>query len=155
MLKTINALFMMGLLVSFNVHAEDKEEAPSVAGIWLISAVEIDGEAIDDDDLGRRIVVLSEDGKSAAYDNEEAYSKGEPDDVGWYELDKEGNISVFEDRNENGELDEEDRASADKMSWKMDKKNLVLMQTMGEGEEETVFKMTLTPYQPDKPSGDS
>lgn len=154
MLKTTLVTLLACLFVSASCFAEAKEkekEEASVVGVWLLAQIQFNGEDVENDDLGRRIIVLTDEGKTAAYENAEAYEAGEPDSVGLYELDDEGNITLMEDRDEDGKIDEQEGKAVEVLAWTIEKKNLVLTVATGYGAKESIaFKMVLKPYEPEE-----
>lgn len=128
------------------VFAEE-ESVREVAGIWRLSKLVVNGKAIKDDDLGKRIIVLTEQGTMAAFEDEDAFKSFEPDDVGWYALGKDNAIVLYEDRNENEKLDPQERKNAEVMVWSRDDENLVLTMAFKRGDEEFVFQTILELYE--------
>lgn len=113
-------------------------EDDSVVGNWLLVSMEIDGKPSEDDDEGKRRLVLTKDGKMEAWDGEEL------DDRGWYELKKNNKLVVYEDTDEDGELDKEEKESGVEISWSRKDKELVLTGPMDPDDKDSpVIKITL------------
>jgi len=139
------AFCCLALLIPTRAMAEDPEK--SVAGIWVLSGIAVNGKAIEDDDFGKRIIVFTEDGIMAAFEDEDAFLSFEPDDAGWYALDKDNTIVLYEDRNENEKLDDKEREKAERMTWSREEEKLVLSVILMKGEEKMVVQTILEPYQ--------
>lgn len=147
LMKNLIALFCcVALLATSSMAAEDKPEE-RIPGIWVLSGMVVNGKAIEDDDLGKRIIVFTEDGTMAAFEDEDAFKSFEPDDAGRYQLGEDQTIIFYEDRNENEKLDKHERERAETMNWSMDEEKFVLSITMKRGEEEMVLQTVLEPYQ--------
>lgn len=142
MLKRAPLLLLVLLCVVCPVLA-DQEDEPTIVGAWLLVGFEVNGEAQEDDDAGHRIIVFTEDGLMRAYEDAEAFDEGEADDNGWFELTDEGKFTVFEDRNENGELDEAERDGAEGMMLDWVEGNPVLSTSIDAGDQKVELKIIL------------
>ena len=127
------------------VLAKEKAEE-SIAGMWQLAGIKVNGKSVKDDDLGKRIIVLTEQGIMAAFEDEDAFKSFEPDDAGWYELGEDNKVLFYVDSNENEKLDDQERKRAEVMTWSKDDERLVLTMTVKQGEDEMVVQTILEPY---------
>lgn len=118
--------------------AEQAVAKDDVAGDWKISALKIDGNPFPEDLPKLRIVL--KDGKMEAYEN------GKLDEKGWYEI-KPGNILVgYTDENENGKLDEDEKADGEEIKYARNGNKLVFTMEMDFGNgKKTTMEMTFVP----------
>lgn len=142
------AFCCFALLLATPAYAEEKPEEV-VPGIWVLSGIVINDKAIEDDDLGKRIIVFTEDGIMAAFEDKDAFLSFEPDDAGWFELGEDSLIILYEDRNENEKLDDKERERAERMTWSKDGEKLILTMILMRGEEKMVVQTILKPFQND------
>lgn len=148
MLRPISLTLIVILLCSIHVEAEEKkEEVLPIVGIWLLSAMQVNGEAVEDDDIGSRIFVFADDGTMEVFENFEDYSNEKADDKGWYELDDEGNVLFFEDVNKDGKLGEDEMKRPDVFIWAFDEEVLTLSNTINVDGEKMTIAVNLKPYQ--------
>ena len=143
-------LLIGALLIAHTGYADDAEQGeaeqePTVVGTWLLVGVTYDGEAVEDDDIGDRVIVLDDEGRMFAYVNREAYEEGVADDSGWYFLNDAGDLVVQEDRNRDGELDKEEQEEVDVYSLSWDEASLIISYT--EANDDDVITATLAPFE--------
>ncbi len=113
--------------IALPAAAEDE----GVVGNWLLVSMEIDGEPVEDDDEGKRRLVLTGDGKMEAWDGEQL------DDRGWYEMKEDGKFVMYGDKNEDGELDEEEKADAFEINWTRNGNELILSAPLEDDAEDS------------------
>ena len=141
MIKRVCLLFLM-LCVASPALAQDEDE-PSIVGAWVLAKFEVNGEEQEDDDAGQLIVVFNEDGTMQGFESPEAFEDGEADEVGWYELEENGDFRFIEDTNDNGELDDDDRDAAEVMMLEWVDDLPVLSASFDFGEEKMELKVFL------------
>jgi len=146
MSKSALIALLVALLVALPGYADEQEEEPSVAGVWLVDSVEMDGETIDDD-IETRIVVFTEQGQTRVYNTTEGYEEGRPDEGGWYEFGEPGMLVLYEDNNENGVLDDIEQENPKPLGWVMEDERLVLIIRDGDAEGALTIRIILTPYE--------
>lgn len=131
MRRVLTLLILLAVPVSPAVGLLQAEQS-DVVGRWLLIGFEVDGEPVEDDDVGDRVLVFTADGEM------EAWSEGRLDDRGWYEIDEEGLIRVIEDYDEDGEIDASERDDAEPFEWSRDGDRLLFTSVLDEGEGVTL-----------------
>ncbi|MFK7788974.1 MAG: hypothetical protein AB8C95_05685 [Phycisphaeraceae bacterium] len=148
--KPIALILIVFMFCSLHAEAEEKEqEAVPIVGIWLLSDMQVNGKAVEDDDIGNRIFTFADDGTMQAFENVEDYGNEKADDKGWYELDDEGNVSFYEDLNRDDKLDDDEKEKPDVLAWAFEDGTLTLSKTIRAGDKKMTFAVILKPYQPE------
>ena len=126
-------LGLMGVLVcTGQASAEDNP----VAGNWLLVGMQVGGNKVEPDQVGKLRVVLTADGKTQAYED------GKLKQEGWYELKENKTVVGYVDTNKNGKLDEDEKAAGQVSTYERVGDGLVLSQKLRSG---TVLKMIFKP----------
>ena len=89
-----------------------------VVGKWNLTHMEVNGQKIGVEQIGKLTIELTKDGKM------QSWKDGKEDEKGFYEL-KEGGILIgYTDEDGDGVLDEEEKADAEEMKYTRDGKTL-------------------------------
>lgn len=132
---------VLGLLFAFiatlGLPALAEDKTPDIVGSWQLTKLTVNGEEQEDEADGKQKLVFAKDGTAKGYDD------GEVENEGWYEFADDGKLHLYEDRNGNGKLDEEDKKQSESFTVSLKGDVLTLENEVPIGEKKLKIVATL------------